>query len=175
MPVDAGDRGRRGGRAARASRASTPGATRCATYPAGDVAANLVGFLGTDEPLAGLERTFDDQLSGTDGSARYEVGGGNRIPLGDNTVTEPVDGEDLQTTIDLDLQWYTQRVLRQTVEDAGAESGFAVVMDTRTGELLAVADYPTFDANDPTDVAARPTSAPAPCRTSTSRARSRRC
>ncbi|GAA4366497.1 penicillin-binding protein 2 [Nocardioides caricicola] len=120
-------------------------------YPVGDVAANLVGFLGTDEPLAGLERTFDDQLSGTDGSARYEVGAGNRIPLGENTVTDPVDGQDLQTTIDLDLQWYTQRVLRQTVQAAGGDSGFAVVMDTRTGEILAEADHPTFDANFPTE------------------------
>ena len=120
-------------------------------YPAGDVAANLVGFMGTDEPLAGFERTFDTQLSGTDGSARYEVGGGNRIPLGDQTVTKPVDGQDLRTTLDLDLQWYTQRVLRQTVEDARADSGFAVVMDSRTGEILALADDPTYDANDPTD------------------------
>jgi cell division protein FtsI (penicillin-binding protein 3) len=120
-------------------------------YPAGDVAANLIGFTGTDEPLAGLERTFDDQLAGTDGSARFEVGGGNRLPLGENTVTDPVDGQDLHTTIDLDLQWYTQRVLRQTVESSRAESGFAVVMDSRTGELLAVADDPTFDANSPTD------------------------
>jgi len=119
-------------------------------YPAGDVAANLVGFMGTDEPLAGLERTFDHQLAGRDGSARYEVGGGHRIPLGESTVTEPVDGQDLHTTIDLDLQWYAQRVLGQTVESARGDSGFAVVMDSRTGELLAVADYPTFDANDPT-------------------------
>ena len=120
-------------------------------YPAGDIAANLVGFLGTDEPLAGLERTFDTQLSGTDGSARYEVGGGNRIPLGESTVTDPVDGQDLRTTIDLDLQWYTQRVLRQAVEDSGGESGFAVVMDSNTGEILAEADDPTFDANQPTE------------------------
>ena len=55
-------------------------------YPAGDVAANLVGFMGTDEPLAGFERNFDNQLAGTDGSARYEVGGGNRIPLGESTI-----------------------------------------------------------------------------------------
>ncbi|MGB0098795.1 MAG: penicillin-binding protein 2 [Nocardioides sp.] len=118
-------------------------------YPASDVAANLVGFVGTDEALAGFERTFDDMLSGTDGSARYEVGGGNRIPLGENTVTKPVNGADLHTTLDLDLQWYAQRVLRQTVENSGGESGFAVVMDSRTGELLAVADDPTFDANNP--------------------------
>jgi cell division protein FtsI (penicillin-binding protein 3) len=120
-------------------------------YPADDVASNLVGFIGTDEPLAGFERTFDKQLSGTDGSARYEVGGGNRIPLGESTVKKPVNGAALKTTIDLDLQWYTQRVLRQTVEDARAESGFAIVMDTRSGGLLAVADDPTYNANKPTD------------------------
>ncbi|GCD91704.1 penicillin-binding protein 2 [Nocardioides sp. LS1] len=118
-------------------------------YPAGDVAANIIGFLGTDEPLAGLERTFNAQLAGKDGSARYEVGGGNRIPLGESTITAPVEGQDLHTTIDRDLQWYTQRVLRQTVEDARGDSGMAVVMDTLTGELLSVADYPTFDANSP--------------------------
>ncbi|MGH3345735.1 MAG: peptidoglycan D,D-transpeptidase FtsI family protein [Nocardioides sp.] len=118
-------------------------------YPADDVGANLVGFVGTDEALAGFERTFDRQLAGTDGSERYQVGGGNRIPLGESTVVEPRDGEDLRTTLDLDLQWYTQRVLRQTVEDAGAESGFAVVMDTKTGEILSLADHPTFDASNP--------------------------
>ncbi|GAB3783523.1 peptidoglycan D,D-transpeptidase FtsI family protein [Nocardioides ungokensis] len=118
-------------------------------YPAGDVAANLVGFMGTDAPLAGLERTFQTQLAGHDGSSRYEVGGGNRIPLGESTIKPAVNGTDLHTTIDLDLQWYTQRVLSQTIEDSNAESGMAVVMDTRTGEILADADAPTFDANHP--------------------------
>jgi cell division protein FtsI (penicillin-binding protein 3) len=126
-------------------------------YPGGDVAANLIGFLGTpdpetgDRPLAGLELMFDNQLAGTPGSARYEVGDGNVIPLGENTETKAVDGTDLHTTIDRDLQWYTQRVLRQTVEDARADSGYAVVMDTQTGELLAVADDPTFNANSPAE------------------------
>ncbi len=127
------------------------------TYPAGDVAANLVGFLGTpdpedgDQPLAGLELAFDRVLSGTDGSARYQVGAGNRLPLAESTTVDAVDGVDLTTTIDRDLQWYAQRVLRQTVEDSDAESGFAVVMDSRTGDLLAVADHPTFDANKPAE------------------------
>ncbi|WP_241153914.1 peptidoglycan D,D-transpeptidase FtsI family protein [Nocardioides pantholopis] len=127
------------------------------SYPAGDVAANLVGFLGTpdpekgDQPLAGLELAFDQQLAGKDGSARYEVGAGNRLPLGESATVDAVDGSDLRTTIDRDLQWYTQRVLRQTVEDSGAESGFVVIMDRRTGELLAVADDPTFDANKPAE------------------------
>src|SRR4051794_9150243 len=118
-------------------------------YPAADVAANLVGFVGTDEPLAGFERNFDHELAGQDGSERYAVGSGNRIPLGPSTIRPPVNGQDLHTTIDLDLQWYAQRVLRQTVEDARADSGFAVVMDSRTGEVLALADDPTFDARNP--------------------------
>lgn len=124
-------------------------------YPGNDVAANVVGFLGTprkdgsSRPLAGLEKTFDTTLSGADGEARYQVGAGNRIPLGDRTVKEAVNGKDLTTTLDGDMQWYTQRVLRQTVRDSGAESGFAVVMDSRTGEILSLADDPTFDASAP--------------------------
>jgi cell division protein FtsI (penicillin-binding protein 3) len=119
------------------------------SYPDHDVAANLVGFMGTDGPLAGLELTFDKQLAGTDGSETYEVGDGNRIPLGKSSVTPAHNGTDLHTTIDEDLQWYTQRVLRQTVLGARGDSGFAVVMDRKTGEVLSLADYPTYDASDP--------------------------
>ncbi len=118
-------------------------------YPAGDVAANIVGFMGIDEPLAGFEATFDKQLAGRDGSERYAVGDGNRIPLAGGTIEPAVDGQDLQTTIDRDLQWYVQKVLRQTREDSGGDSAFAVVMDSRTGEVLALADDPTFDARNP--------------------------
>jgi cell division protein FtsI (penicillin-binding protein 3) len=119
------------------------------TYPGHDIAANLVGFMGTDRPYGGLEEIFDKALSGKDGSERYEVGAGNRIPLGDNSTVPAVDGQDLHTTIDADLQWYTQRVLRQAREDARGESAVAIVMDSRTGEVLALADDPTFDADDP--------------------------
>ncbi len=89
-------------------------------YPGHDIAANLVGFLGTPRqngsarPLAGLEAAFNTYLAGRDGEARYQVGAGSRIPLGDNTVVPARDGNDLRTTIDRDLQWYAQRMLRQT-------------------------------------------------------------
>ncbi|WP_240181842.1 penicillin-binding protein 2 [Nocardioides sp. 616] len=119
-------------------------------YPAGEVAANLVGFMGTDEPLGGFERTFDAQLSGTDGRARYTQGrGGYRVPLAENSITEAMDGQPLQTTLDQDLQWFVTKALAQTVEDYRAKSGAAIVMDSRTGEVLALADVPTFDANSP--------------------------
>src|SRR5918993_1822547 len=124
-------------------------------YPYGDVAANLVGFLGTPRrdgsarALAGLEDAFDDYLSGVDGEARYEMGAGAQIPLGDNTVSPAVDGSDVSLTIDSHLQYFTQGVLQQTVERSRAESGIAVIMDSRTGEILALADYPTYDASEP--------------------------
>jgi cell division protein FtsI (penicillin-binding protein 3) len=121
------------------------------TYPAGDVGANLVGYLGDDptKVSGGLERSFNALLAGKDGQETYEVGGGNRIPLGDNSQVKPVNGKDLTLTIDRDVQWYSQRVLRQAVQSSRAESGAAVVMDSRTGEILALADYPTFDPNKP--------------------------
>lgn len=124
-------------------------------YPYGDVAANLVGFLGTPKKdgsaraLAGLEDAFNDYLAGVDGEARYEMGAGAQIPLGDNTVTPAVDGSELNLTIDGALQHATQRILQQTVEGADGDSGIAIIMDSRTGELLALADYPTYDASEP--------------------------
>ena len=120
------------------------------TYPAKDVAANLVGFMNAnDDAGEGAELMFDTMLSGKDGSATYETGGGNRIPLGDNSTVPPKSGHDLSLTIDRDVQWYTQRVVRQAVQGSGGSSGAAVVMDTHTGQLLGLADYPTFDANQP--------------------------
>lgn len=119
-------------------------------YPAGDVAANLLGFLKVDGEKntgGGLERSFDHLLAGKDGSETYEVGAGNRIPLGENTEIKPVNGKDLTLTIDRDVQWYAQRVLRTAVEGVRGESGAVVALDTRTGEIIALADYPTFDAN----------------------------
>lgn len=119
-------------------------------YPARDVAANLVGFIGTDgKPLAGLEMAFDKLLSGQDGSETYEVGGGNRIPLGESSQVKPIDGTNLKLTIDRDVQFYAQRVLRNAVERARAESGAAIAMDSKTGEILALADYPSYDLNNP--------------------------
>jgi cell division protein FtsI (penicillin-binding protein 3) len=117
-------------------------------YPSRDVAANLLGFIGDEgKPMGGLELSFDKLLGGKDGSETYEVGGGNRIPLGENTEIKPVNGKDLTLTIDRDVQWYAQRVLRTAVEGARAASGTAIALDTRTGEILALADYPSFDAN----------------------------
>jgi cell division protein FtsI (penicillin-binding protein 3) len=119
-------------------------------YPAKDVAANLLGFMNDqNDPAEGAELSFDHMLSGKDGRATYEQADGHRIPLGDNSEVPPRSGHTLHLTIDRDVQWYTQRVLRDAVQGSGALSGSAVVMDSHTGELLALADDPTYDANNP--------------------------
>jgi cell division protein FtsI (penicillin-binding protein 3) len=76
------------------------------SYPAGDVAANLLGYMGTDEPLGGFERTFDKQLAGVDGEATWQSnsGKGVRIPLQESTLKAAQNGAALRTTIDRDLQ-----------------------------------------------------------------------
>lgn len=119
-------------------------------YPGDDVAANLVGFLnGSGGPAAGLEQTFNTILSGRDGSQTCQAGDGACIPLGENTEVAPVYGQTLHLTIDRDVQWTAQRLLRQAVLTNRAESGAVVVMDTHSGQLLALADYPSYNANDP--------------------------
>ena len=124
-------------------------------YPSKDVAANLVGFLNDQGDAAeGFELNFNTLLSGKDGSATYETGGGNRIPLGDTNIVPARSGHDLTLTLDRDVQWYTQRVLRDAVQGSGGDWGSAVVMDSQTGELLALADYPSFDASRPSSAGA---------------------
>ncbi len=117
-------------------------------YPAGDVAANLVGFL-TDDGVgaAGFEASLDSTLAGEDGSATFEMADGQQLPLADSTVVAPREGTGIRLTIDQDLQFLAQRRLAQAVQESGGTSGYAVVMDVKTGQLLALADTPTFDPN----------------------------
>lgn len=119
-------------------------------YPAHDVGANLVGLMGQDGPLAGMEVNFDHWLAGKDGEEEFMRSGGNRLPLGESSITRPVNGRDLTLTIDRDLQWYASRLLRRQVAATGSLSGVATVMDVQTGEVLAFVDYPTFDPVAPT-------------------------
>jgi cell division protein FtsI (penicillin-binding protein 3) len=119
------------------------------SYPAGDLAANLLGFTGQDNTgLAGFEKSLDSTLAGKDGSATYQMADGQQLPLANETVKEPVEGTGVRLTIDENLQFLAQRRLAVAVKQAGGISGTAVVMDVKTGQLLALADYPSFDPND---------------------------
>jgi cell division protein FtsI (penicillin-binding protein 3) len=117
--------------------------------PAGEVAANVLGFTTVEGAgTAGVEDQFDSVLAGKDGKRIAEVDGGGRIiPNGYTSTVEPEAGRDVQLTIDRDLQWYAQKVLADTVREKNAESGSATLMDIRTGEVLALATVPTFNAD----------------------------
>lgn len=120
-------------------------------YPADDVAANVVGFVGADGVgLGGIEYAMDDVLSGSDGWKTYERGaGGAAIPTAEMSHIDPVAGASVQLTIDRDIQYVAQRALANEVAASGAVSGSIVVLDPRTGHVLALASVPTFNANDP--------------------------
>lgn len=121
-------------------------------YPAGDVAANLLGFVGGNtgpkDRGMGLEYSLNDLLAGKDGKATVTMSGGQQLPLSVSTITKPVEGTSVQLTLDSDLQFLAQRRLAEAVKESGGKSGMVVMMDVRTGQLLALADYPSFDPND---------------------------
>ncbi len=124
------------------------------TYPGDTLAANTLGLVNDEgSGGAGLERSFDDVLHGEDGEATYEVSpSGERIPLADSTVKEPEPGSDVITTLDRDLQWYAQQRLQQAIDETSSDWGVVLVKDVKTGEVLALSQLPTFDANDPTSI-----------------------
>lgn len=119
------------------------------SHPLGTVAAGVVGAVGKDgKGLAGLEYGLNDKLSGTDGKAMYEVDAkGNKIPNADHTVQEPKPGVGVQLTLDSDLQWVAEKRIQEAVKYWKAESGSVVTMDVKSGEILAMANYPTYDPN----------------------------
>uniref|UniRef100_UPI001BCC656F peptidoglycan D,D-transpeptidase FtsI family protein n=1 Tax=Rhizomonospora bruguierae TaxID=1581705 RepID=UPI001BCC656F len=120
--------------------------------PGHDLAANLIGFTGTGMlGLEGMEARYDDVLRGVDGKLVYEVGRGDlnaEIPGGYRKETPAQPGRSMRLTVDRDLQFLTQQTLTQQLKQVRAEFGAAVVLDVRTGEVVAQASYPTYNAAD---------------------------
>jgi len=120
-------------------------------YPNGAVAGNVIGFVGKDgTPLAGLERQYNTCLAGVDGQETYESSAeGVRIPTS-TVITQPTeDGGTLNLSIDSNLQFFAQQVLAKSVSDLNAQWASAIVVEVETGRILAAAEAPTLDPNDP--------------------------
>src|SRR4051812_2058411 len=116
-------------------------------YPAGFTAGQVVGFVNrSGTGAAGIEQRFQDQLAGTDGQRRVEVGsGGNPIPSGIDESTPAVDGGTVRLTVDEDLQYVAEQRLAAACADGATTHASAVVLDVHTGGVRAMASCPGYD------------------------------
>jgi cell division protein FtsI (penicillin-binding protein 3) len=118
------------------------------TYPQGEMAGQVVGAVGSEnQGLTGLEAGEESILSASDGERRIV-----RDALGDpirlETVSEAEDGEDIQLTLDPQIQEKTERVLAEVGETYAPKGATAIVMDPRSSQILAMANWPPVDPND---------------------------
>ncbi|MER5639698.1 penicillin-binding protein 2 [Kitasatospora sp. NPDC002227] len=126
----------------------SPTETKRRTYPADGLAANLVGFTNADGiGTGGLELQYEKELAGRAGRATGASVGGRAVATGSGSLPA-VPGSDLRLTIDQDIQWAAQRAITDQVANAGAEKGYVIVQDVKTGQVLAMATSPGFNPND---------------------------
>lgn len=119
-------------------------------YPNGAVGGNVVGFVGSEnEAQAGIELSQDVCLAGTDGSATYERGA-DGVALPGSTVVkdEVVNGGTVKLTLDRDLQWQVQQAVNEQATKVRAEWVMAIVMNAKTGEIVAVGEDASVDPNN---------------------------
>lgn len=121
-------------------------------YPEKETAAHLVGFVGIDNNgLEGIESVFNSQLNGTAQIAKVtrDARGNVTLTTPNGAVLPETQSKPLELSIDLSIQSVAENAVREGVIKSRAKAGSAVVMDVQTGELLAIASYPTFDLNNP--------------------------
>ena len=114
-------------------------------YPEGEAAAHIVGFTNVeDQGQEGVELIFQKQLAGQAGSRRVIKDRLGRVIEAVGETVHPVDGKDLQLSIDSKVQFYAYQTLRDAVKEHKAKAGSVVVLDAQTGEILALANYPSY-------------------------------
>ena len=118
-------------------------------YPAGEVAGHLVGFTNIDdEGQEGLELAFNHWLSGESGAKRVLKDRLGRSVENVESIRPSHHGKELRTSIDLRIQYLAYRTLKAAIQRYSAESGSIVILDVKTGEILAIVNQPTYNPND---------------------------
>jgi cell division protein FtsI (penicillin-binding protein 3) len=118
-------------------------------YPSGRLISSLVGFVRADGIGAtGLESKMNSTISGTPGKYSYARANGAEIPGSQSEIIAPKAGTSVRLTIDRDVQWIASKAIAEAVKSSGAISGTVIVMDPRTGAIVAHATAPTFDPNN---------------------------
>jgi cell division protein FtsI (penicillin-binding protein 3) len=127
-------------------------------YPAGDVTAHMVGITGPgdkgagDKGLEGFELAMNNALSGSDGNRRVIKDRSGHIIEDLQAVKVPEDGRDVTLALDLRIQYIAHRELVKAVEENKAVAGAVIVLDAKTGEVLAMANVPTYNPNNPVNI-----------------------
>ncbi|AGB41710.1 stage V sporulation protein D [Halobacteroides halobius DSM 5150] len=118
-------------------------------YPKGNLAAHVLGFAGIDsQGLQGIELSYDQQLRGDPGRISIESDAvGREIPKGIKDYVAPDDGNDVYLTIDHVLQYIAERELKEAMNENEAKGGTIIMMDPQTGDVLALANQPTYNPN----------------------------
>jgi cell division protein FtsI (penicillin-binding protein 3) len=118
-------------------------------YPAGEVTGHLLGFTGAeDQGQEGLELAYEQRLAGEDGAKRVIQDRMGRFVENVDSIRAPRPGEELATSIDLRIQYLAYRELKGAMREFQAKSGSVVVIDVKTGEVLAMVNMPSFNPND---------------------------
>ncbi|WP_434110203.1 peptidoglycan D,D-transpeptidase FtsI family protein [Methylocaldum sp. GT1TLB] len=122
-------------------------------YPTGEVAAHLVGFTNIDDKgQEAMELAYDDWLKGVEGAKRIIRDGKRRVIEDLESIRPPVPGKDLALSIDQRLQYLAYRELKKAVLQHQARSGSLALLDTQTGEALAIVNQPSYNPNSRTQV-----------------------
>ncbi|MFA6305906.1 MAG: penicillin-binding protein 2 [Candidatus Gracilibacteria bacterium] len=119
-------------------------------YPEGSLAASLLGYVNRENNGEyGIESTFDTELRGVAGKFNSKKDSmGRQITVGDSILQPAIDGDTILLTIDRSIQSKAEELLEAGAKEYDAESGQAIVMDPKTGKIMAMATYPTFDPNN---------------------------
>ncbi|MFH1559243.1 MAG: penicillin-binding protein 2 [Patescibacteria group bacterium] len=122
-------------------------------YPEGELASQVLGFVGykDDKRMGqyGIEAYYDDILEGTSGFVKAEKDTAGRwISISKRTLERPKNGTDVVLTLDQSVQYFVEKLLKESIEKYGAASGSVIVIDPRTGKIAAMANYPTFNSNE---------------------------
>ena len=122
-------------------------------YPSGRLIASLIGFVNHDGVGAtGLESSMNSKIKGIDGKYSYANGYKAEIPGSQSEIVPAQSGTSIRLTVDRDIQWVASKAIADAVKSSRALSGTVIVMDPKTGQILAHATAPTFDPNDTTKV-----------------------
>ena len=122
-------------------------------YPSGSLIASLIGFVNHDGIGAtGLESSMNSTISGKQGKYSYANGYKAEIPGSQSEIIPAQAGTSIRLTVDRDIQWVASKAIADVVKSTRALSGTVIVMDPKTGQILAHATAPTFDPNDTTKV-----------------------